>query len=202
MPPVVSEIIQRFNPPSRNTIGTAAEVKERNAPGWHKPPLEPPRIEFRETADDLTETIITYPTRGGTRVSFNVEAVTDYNFKDYVQADMNKYGEARVELRKIQGQASKDYAAYRKETGVEGNLVFVDTLVEDKDMMAWGSEIYKNPAIEDRLTKMFMSLPPVDAFDLLDYIFDKSPVLSDPNTSDIASRMTEIRKRRRLPSKA
>jgi len=194
MPPVVSEVIQKFNPPSRNTIGTAAEVKERNAPGWHKPPLEPPRIEFRETADDLTETIITYPTRGGTRVSFNVQAVV-FHRNVPSQQDVDKHAEAQTELRKIQEQASKDVAAYRKEMGVEGNMVFVDTLVEDKDMMPWGSEIYKNPAIEERLTKMFLSLPPIDAFDLLDYIFHKSPVLSDPNTSDITSRMNEIKKR-------
>ena len=194
MPPVVSEVIQKFNPPSRNTIGTAAEVKERNAPGWHKPPLEPPRIEFRETADDLTETIITYPTRGGTRVSFNVQSVV-FHRNVPSQQDVDKHAEAQTELRKIQEQASKDVAAYRKEMGVEGNMVFVDSLVEDKDMMPWGSEIYKKPAIEERLTKMFLSLPPIDAFDLLDYIFHKSPVLSDPNTSDITSRMNEIKKR-------
>ena len=42
---------------------------------------------------------------------------------------------------------------------------------------------------------MFLSLPPIDAFNLLDYIFSQSPVLSDPNTSDITSRMNEITKR-------
>ena len=191
-----SEAIQSFKPGSKYTITSLAELQRVN--DGRLDPLDPPRLEFSEAINTLTgeETVslsVSYPTQGGTRVTINPRTIAA---SLRLKTGSSDAGSAMFdEILALQNQGRQDYAAYRKEMGVEGNMVFVDTLVEDNDMMAWGSEIYKNPAIEERLTKMFLSLPPIDAFDLLDYIFHKSPVLSDPNTSDITSRMNEIKKR-------